>query len=200
MFAYCFNNPVIFNDPSGNLAITASILIAAIIGGAIAGATINTISYLSTSEEPTTEGIIGALTIGSVTGGLGGAAGMLGGICAIGLSILAGAISGTYAALTTEGPVAQKILVGVTAAVFAGGGSYLGSLIPLNGLSFGLTVAGNAIFGMVIGGYLEIANAAIQGWIGDAFDESTSENAQCAVPGTQKDCNALVPGVIPIFS
>jgi RHS repeat-associated protein len=206
LFAYCFNNPVDYHDPSGHFAITTTILIAAIIGGAIAGATINTISYLSTNEEPTTGGIIGALTIGAVTGGLGGAAGMLGGGWAIGLSMAAGLVSGTYTAITTEGPFEQKMLAGLTSAVFAGGGAYLGSLIPLDGLSFGLTLAGNAIFGMTIGGYLEYGNSTIQGLIGKDFETHASNNTQHSLPSdavlprTQPVINNLLPSSIPIFA
>lgn len=207
LFTYCFNNPVNCKDPSGNLAVTASILIAAIIGGAIAGATINTVSYLSTNEDPTAGGVIGALTIGAVTGGLGGAAGMLGGGWAVGLSITAGIVSGTYTTITTDGPLAQKLLAGLTSAVFAGGGTYMGSLIPFDGLSFGLTLAGNAIFGMTIGGYLEFANAAVQGCIGKGFEKLTSNDAPHSIPtnGAMSSAkriseNNLVPDVIPIFA
>ena len=206
LFTYCCNNPVNYNDPSGNLAVTATILIAAIVGGAIAGSVVNTVSYLSTNEEATVGGVACALTIGAVTGGLGGAAGALGGGWAIGLSITAGLISGTYTAVMTEGPFEQKLLNGLSSAIFTGGGSYLGSLIPLDGLSVGLTVAGNAIFGMTIGGYLEIANALIQGWIGKGFENHTTKTAQhsmlasVTMPIMQATGNNLVPDYIPIFA
>lgn len=205
LYTYCNNNPVNYTDPTGNLAITASILIAAIIGGAIAGATINTISYLSKNEEATIGGFVGAFTVGAVTGGLGAAAGMLGNGWAIGLSLAAGLVSGTYTTLTTEGPIQQKLFAGLTAAIFAGGGSYLGSMIPLDGLSFGLTLGANTIFGMTIGGYLEIANAAIQGWIAEIFEQDESNHAPCAMPAygitPEKGLgNNFVLGVIPVFT
>ena len=130
---------------------------------------------------------------------------MLGGGWAIGLSITAGIVSGTYTTITTDGPLAQKLLAGLTSAVFAGGGAYLGSLIPLDGLSFGLTLAGNAIFGMTIGGYLELANATIQGLIGKGFENHASKGARQSIPAnvtmpSVQRINNLVPDIVPIFA
>ena len=144
------------------------------IGGAIAGATINTVSYLYTNEDPTIGGALCAFGIGALVGGFGGAAGATTGWWSIGFMAAAGVTSGVYTGITTDGTIGQKILTGLTAAVFAGGGAYLGSLISFEGLSFGLTVAGNAIFGMTIGGYLEIPNVTIQGWIGKGFQNRAS--------------------------
>ena len=162
-----------FKDPTGKLLIS-SLFIAAVIGGAIAGALINTVSYLYTNEDPTIGGAIGAFAVGAVVGGLGGAAGATIGWWSIGFSMAAGFVSGMYTGIMTDGPIEQKLLAGLTAAVFSGGGAYLGSLIPLDKLSYGYTVAGNAIFGLVIGGYLEIFNVIIQGWIGKVFQNRAS--------------------------
>ena len=205
LYCYCYNDPVNFADPSGNLAVSVAILIVAILGGATAGATINTISYLSTNEAPTVGGIIGALTVGAVTGGLGGAAGMLGGGWAVGLSLAAGLVSGTYTALTTDGPFSQKLLMGFVSAAFAGGGAYLGSLIPLDQLSVGLTFAGNMIFGMTIGGYLELANATIQGWVNKGFANYTSNDmphpmSTNGLMFSTRTNNNRFPAVVPVFA
>ena len=154
------------------------LFIAAVIGGAIAGATINTVSYLNTNEDPTIGGALGAFAIGAVVGGLGGAAGATTGWLSIGFMAAAGVTSGVYPGIMTDGTFGEKVLTGLTAAVFAGAGAYLGSLISFSGLSFGYTLAGNAIFGMTIGGYLEIPNVTIQGWIRNGFEKYTSKNLQ----------------------
>ena len=177
LYCYCNNDPVNYADPTGR-AFLSLLFIAAVIGGAIAGATINTVSYLYTNDDPTIGGVLRAFAIGAVVGGLGGAAGATTGWLSIGFSAAAGIASGVYTGITTDGTIGQKILAGLTAAVFAGGGAYLGSLIPLGGLSHGYTVAGNAIFGMVIGGYLEIPNVIVQGWIGKGFEKCASKGAQ----------------------
>ena len=174
LYCYCHNDPVNYADSSGHLAVSGTILLAAIIGGAIAGASISTISYFYTNEEPTVGGVVGAFTVGTVIGGLGGAAGALGGYWAIGLSVAAGAVSGVYTFMSTDGPLGQKVFAGLTATVISGGGAYLGTLIPLDGMSFGYTLIGNAIFGGTIGGYLEILNVIIQGWVGKAFQNRVS--------------------------
>ena len=173
LYCYCNNDPVNYKDPTGKLLIS-SLFIAAVIGGAIAGAAINTASYLYTNEDPTLGGVLGAFAIGALVGGFGGAAGATTGWWSIGFMAAAGVTSGVYTGITTDGTIGQKILTGLTAAVFAGAGAYLGSLISFSGLSFGYALAGNAIFGMTIGGYLEIPNMAIQGWVGKGFQNRAS--------------------------
>ena len=173
LYCYCNNDPVNYADPTGRVFLS-SLFIAAVIGGAIAGATINTVSYLYTNDNPTIADALGAFAIGAVVGGFGGAAGATTGLLSIGFSAAAGVTSGVYTGIMTDGPIEQKILAGLTAAVFAGGGAYLGSLISFSDLSFGYTLAGNAIFGMTIGGYLEIPNVTIQGWIGKGFQNRAS--------------------------
>lgn len=202
LYCYCNNDPVNYANPTGK-AFLSSLFIAALIGGAIAGVIINTVSYLYTNDDPTIRGALGALAIGALVGGLGGAAGATNGVWTIGLSITAGLAAGTYTFITTDGPLLQKIFAGLTSAVFAGGGAYLGSLISFKGLSFGLTVAGNAIFGMTIGGYLELPNVTIQGWIGEGFENHASKGARHAksanitIPGIR---NNPVPNIIPTFA
>ena len=173
LYCYCNNDPVNYKDPTGKLLIS-SLFIAAVIGGAIAGAAINTASYLYTNEDPTLGGVLGAFAIGALVGGFGGAAGATTGWWSIGFMAAAGVTSGVYTGITTDGTIGQKILTGLTAAVFAGAGAYLGSLISFSGLPFGYILAGNAIFGMTIGGYLEIPNVTIQGWIGKGFQNRAS--------------------------
>ena len=148
------------------------------IGGAIAGALITTTSYLSTSENPTVGGAIGAFVIGAVVGGLGGAAGATYGWWSIGFSVAAGLVSGLYTTIMTDGTFGQKALAGFTATVISGGGAYLGALVPLGDMSIGYTTIGNAIFGGTIGGYLEILNAILQGWIGNGFQNYASNGAR----------------------
>ena len=50
MYAYCHNNPVKYVDLTGEFVIS-SILLVSIAGGALAGVTVSTISYMKTSER-----------------------------------------------------------------------------------------------------------------------------------------------------
>ncbi len=194
LYCYCNNDPVNYADPTGKLFLS-SLFIAAVFGGAIAGAIINTVSYLYTNDDPTIGGALCAFGIGALVGGFGGAAGATTGLLSIGFSAAAGLVSGMYTGIMTAGPIDQKLLAGLTAAVFAGGGAYLGSLISFEGLSFGLTVAGNAIFGMTIGGYLEIPNVTIQGWIGKGF-----QNRASIMSSAYSIHNNPGPDTIPAFA
>ncbi len=203
LYAYCYNNPVSFSDETGQFAISAFI-IASIIGGAIAGGVINTVSYLSTNEDPSVEGTILAAATGIVAGGLGGAAGALSKYSGA-LSLAAGTISGIYTAVTTDGSVGQKICAGVSSFMFTAGGAYLGSMIPLDQMGFGLTVAGNTIFGMTIGGYLENANIWVQQEIDEAFEKA--DQTKSSQHGIQKSgssltnpfCPTALPEVIHLY-
>jgi len=149
-------------DPTGEAAISLTILLVSIIGGAIAGAAINTVSYLTTNEDTTFAGAADAFILGAIVGGLGGAAGVCTAKTAAILCLCAGAFSGGYTFYNTEGPFMRRMLAAWTAFRFTAGAAYLGSLISFEGLSAGMTLAGNAIFGMTIGGYFELANVTAQ--------------------------------------
>ena len=133
MYAYCHNNPVKYVDLTGEFVIS-SILLVSIAGGALAGAIVSTISYMKTSER-NGEAINGknladAMLLGIVTGGLGGAAGAIGGVPAAGLSVLAGAFSVGYTVKHTQGPTEQKKYAGIYAFATTATAAYLGAKIP----------------------------------------------------------------------
>ena len=67
MFAYCNNNPIIGEDPSGEFTFTVAMLTAAAIGG-ITGAVIGAISAASTGGD------VSAVLKNAAIGGLSGAA------------------------------------------------------------------------------------------------------------------------------
>ena len=118
MFAYCLNNPVNMMDSTGDCPITI------IIGSAIAGAFINSISYIITTkasgQEITPKGMLGALLVGFVSGGFGGcASAAFNTIWQIVFSLSAGGVNGVYTFCTTEGDYntkfrAAKLSFGVT--------------------------------------------------------------------------------------
>jgi hypothetical protein len=100
MFAYCNNNPIAYSDTEGK-----SVTLAATIGGAVAGALLNVISYIGSCESngdaPTFQGTVTALAFGAVAGVIGGVAGGCDPIrLKIILSGVASFVSGSYAYLT----------------------------------------------------------------------------------------------------
>ena len=76
LYAYCYNDPVNFADPSGHLAITLSALVAIVLG--VAGATAGGIIAYNAAKDNGAEGwdLLGWTVLGIVGGGIiGGASG-----------------------------------------------------------------------------------------------------------------------------
>ena len=201
MFAYCLNNPVNLSDPTGNFAI--GFWMASIIGGAIAGAVVNLTSYLFTNTDPTVEGVVTALAMGTLSGAVSGLASSVDGYDKV-FSFVAGVASGIYAGFTTEGPFEQKMLAGVSSFAFTASAAYLGTKIPLDRLPDSYVLGGNAVFGMTIGGYLEGGNIMIQGWINESFGNHPLKNAQSmtstgvAAPSVRPICGSVGRNLIQI--
>jgi hypothetical protein len=108
-YGYVWNNPLSYNDPSGELIFTAiavGALIGAYIGGAQANGNWNPLKW-NWSSGSTWGGVLGGAIIGSVSGGIGAyasvgasallsAAGITGGILGNALTGLAGGIGGGF--------------------------------------------------------------------------------------------------------
>lgn len=147
-YSYCYNNPLIYIDPSGHWgweAVFAAVIIGAIIGGATAAAAGNNI-------------FVGAFT-GALTGGLtvvGGVAGAAAG----------GALSGVINAHANGGdPALGGILGGMAGIAGACAGSIIaGANIANPYVNAGITVAA----GGVVGGTLS-AMAGGNFWEGSAY-------------------------------
>ena len=108
-YGYVWNNPLSYNDPSGEIIVTAIIigaLVGAYVGGAQANGSWNPLKW-NWSSGSTWGGIIGGGIIGGVSGGIGAyasvgasallsSAGITGGILGGALSGMAGGISGGF--------------------------------------------------------------------------------------------------------
>ena len=79
LYAYCSNNPIMFTDPSGHLALTTvivtGVIVGAVIGGVIGGVVAYNAGQASNLEEndlmiSTAIGVCEGAIIGSVAGGL----------------------------------------------------------------------------------------------------------------------------------
>ena len=166
---------------------------------------IGTASYLYTNEDPTVGGVLLSATVGTVVGGLGGAASALGGKYVFALSLAAGLVSGGYTFFTTDGPLAEKVVAGLSSFAATAGATYLGSLIPLDGLKFGMTVAGNVIFGMTVSGYIEGLNVLVQTELAKVFEKGGqtkpyhNEQTTYAPYVSSAFHSSIVPEVIPIY-
>jgi hypothetical protein len=157
MFAYCGNNPVSIKDGTGYIW---QAIVGAAIGGAVAGALISTVSYLSTSgENRTFSGVLASIRTGALSGAIGGVAGALGGWCAAIGSVVVGLCNGDVTARNTEGPLEKKLLAGATTAVITGVGTYLGTKIytPTDTALNGAVSAYAG--GLAVGAPTEIINA-----------------------------------------
>ena len=115
MFAYCGNNPIAYIDHQGS-----SPVLAATIGGALGGALLSAVFYLNTTDEVTFWGVVGALSVGALTGAMGSWAGMANAYTKWMLIFTSGIISGAYADLT-GGSAAWGFLAGAL-------GTYWGTL------------------------------------------------------------------------
>ena len=102
LYAYCNNNPVMYSDPSGCLVFTTALLLAIGIGagiGALTGAAVNGAIYAmeyagtdSFSWQDFGATVAGGAVSGLITGGVSGAA-----------SIIGGPAGGIFAAYTVAG-------------------------------------------------------------------------------------------------
>ena len=181
MYCYCLNNPVNYTDMSGEVAI--SIMVAAIVGGAIAGGVISTTSYIYTTKQQGEdlqfkEGAV-IFLVGAIAGGFGGAAGMVTNIgIQLALCASAGIAPCIYTVCTTGGPPEQKFWAGTAAFVITAVGAYGGAQIPLDGLSESMTFAGSAIFGGTIGGYCENLNVHVQRVIDERYNNNEALSSE----------------------
>ena len=183
MFAYCNNNPVTYCDPDGES------LIGAIIGGAIGGALISVVSHIHNNQNITFGSVTSALLVGAVTGGLGGAAGVVSAVRST-LSLAAGVIAGVYAGVTTDGPIDQKIAVGVSSGLIATAGTYLGAGIDTSGFdTFGTAVANYATT-VLVGSVTEPVTVATQTAI-TKTNRSNSTQSRKQVPTKPTRVNSL---------
>ena len=175
MFAYCNNNPVSNYDPTGES------LLGAIIGGAIGGALISVISHTHNNQDATLGSIANALLVGAITGGIGGAAGVVSAAKGM-LSIASGVVAGIYAGVTTEGTVGQKLAVGITTSLITIAGTYWGAGFDTSGFdTFGTAVANYATT-ILVGTFSEsIAVVTQQAITSNEQSFNTSYGGQTAV-------------------
>ena len=179
LFAYCSNNPVMGYDPTGEFVISTFVaaIIAASVGGAIAGTLISTVSYVvncgNNGQKITGQGLVNSALFGFFTGGIGAAAGVIGGKAILIGSVLVGVISGGTVAYTTEGSIAQRVITGIIAGTVAGFGTFLGTKMPIpTDTNF---VAGVTAFvgGLFIGTQAEIVNVIAQRFVPEIINNAT---------------------------
>ena len=179
LFAYCSNNPVMGYDPTGEFVISAFVaaIIAATVGGAIAGTLISTVSYVvncgNNGQKITGQGLVNSALFGFFTGGIGAAAGVIGGKAILIGSVLVGVVSGGTVAYTTEGSIAQRVITGIIAGTVAGFGTFLGTKMPIpTDTNF---VAGVTAFvgGLFIGTQAEIVNVIAQRFVPEIINNAT---------------------------
>ncbi len=100
LYAYCENNPVNCLDVDGNL----SDLVAAMIGGAFAGAFFSAVNYVlscaESGEKFSVGGLLYTTTCGAVNGAVGAAIGMITTRCAIATGIIKFAASAAWGGLS----------------------------------------------------------------------------------------------------
>ena len=179
LFVYCGNNPVMGYDPTGEFVISTFVaaIIAATVGGAIAGTLISTVSYVvncgNNGQKITGQGLVNSALFGFFTGGIGAAAGVIGGKAILIGSVLVGVVSGGTVAYTTEGSIAQRVITGIIAGTVAGFGTFLGTEMPIpTDTNF---VAGVTAFvgGLFIGTQAEIVNVIAQRFVPEIINNAT---------------------------
>ena len=179
LYCYCGNDPINYVDPSGHFVVS-SLLVAAVIGGAIAGGFIGTASHLIVSgmdgTTVTAASVLSAFAVGALTGAIGAVGGAIGGTAAVIASAGVGVLSGAVTACKTEGSITRKLSMGLTAGVIAGFGTFLGTKIPValdSAFALGFTAYTGGLF---LGAQTELVSIAIQNFVGALFDwlESTS--------------------------
>ena len=155
MFAYCNNNPVGRRDISGCFW-------GAVVGGAIAGALINTAAYLvSSGGDINSKDLMIAVGVGMVTGAFGGIAG----ICLDVKSqccIVVGVISGCVTAVNTEGSLGTKLMAGAVAGCVAAAGTNLGTNSPVSTDCFFEEAVTTYAGSLAVGTQAEILNSTAQ--------------------------------------
>jgi hypothetical protein len=184
LFAYCQNNPVNFTDPTGEFVITPA-LIAVAIGGALGGAFIGAVSYITNcgiaGEEVTASGVITYATLGGITGAIGAVGGAIGTTAAVKFSsALVGLITGVVTLFNTEGSVVEKVTTGVTAGVLSAYGTFLGTKIPValdNSFTAGVTSFAGGLFMGTNAEIFSVATQKVVSYIFDTLDDwfSTSD-------------------------
>ncbi len=163
MFAYCNNNPIVYNDPTGEIIITGA-MISGAIGGAIGGALLSVVSHLTTNPEATIGSTLCAMLVGATTGAVGGLAGMAKEIgWKVGGAIFSGVVAGIYAAATTDGDWKTKAAVGVATATIATAGTFFGAkCIKIEDGGRFTVAASNYAMTVLVGGFTEPATVVTQ--------------------------------------
>ena len=131
-YAYCFNNPLRYTDPSGEVAVVDDIIAAAIVGAIING-------FVQTASGNVQN--FGQWCLATVIGGAAGAAGAwAGGAVAMGTGFVGGAVSGGFGGA-------------VGGFVNGAGNAWTNGECFGNGMMCGLSTAGTgALFGGLLGG------------------------------------------------
>ena len=173
LFAYCKNNPVSFSDPSGHFAFLP--FWGAIVGGAIGGTVISTVSYVVGSalsgQEITSHGLINAAVTGAVSGAVGGAIGTIRlatkaatvaakGIASVGMGIVMGIKSG----IETNGSTLKRVMTGISTGLITVGSTFWGSQIDAYDVAYGFwgNMFTNSAATLLVGTPAEIVSVASQ--------------------------------------
>ena len=112
LFRYCYNNPVMYRDPDGHIAIALSTLIAGIVFGALAGGVASGVSGWISGDRGWD--LVGDILGGAIAGAGMGAATILG--AGIGSSVIFGGVGFTLGTVSVSSGAAFCIAVGVSAA------------------------------------------------------------------------------------
>ena len=171
LFTYCKNNPVILSDPSGCFALLP--FLGAVIGGAIGGTIISTVSYLVgtalTGQEVTAAGVLNAAATGAVSGAIGGAIGTISLTATVATLVAKAAASvalgigiGVKTGIECEGSNGKRIATGITTGFLTAGGTFLGAQIDTSGFGFTGTAFTNFATTLFIGTPVEIVSVAVQ--------------------------------------
>jgi hypothetical protein len=180
LFTYCKNNPVVFSDPSGCFALLP--FLGAVVGGAIGGTIISTVSYLVGSalcgQEITAAGILNAAATGAVSGAIGGAIGTISLGATVATMVAKGVASvalglgiGVKTGMECEGSTGKRIATGITTGFFVAGGTFLGAQIDTSGFGFAGTAFTNFATTLFVGTPVEIMSVTAQQGI--SYTDST---------------------------
>ena len=173
MFAYCLNNPVSFSDNAGEFAFSA--FLGTVVGGAIGGGVISSVSYVVNSaisgQEITVSGLVNAAVTGAVCGAIGAAIGTISLAVPAATKVAKGIASaavgigmGIKAGIEANGTTGQKWATGVSTAIITGVSTYAGARIDAysDKSGFSINMFTNLSATLFVGTPAEIISAGAQ--------------------------------------